>query len=300
MRTAGKLLLGAFVALVLIVPTAAQAAPHPSSAQMADRNVPDAALAGEFLRILEAKDQTALARFLAPQFLLQRPDGTYLTRDQYLLNPARVDDFTLTDVAGTRTGDVRVIRYTVNAVQFIDGRQVTQAPVPRISTYIYRGGAWRLVAHANFAAVPQMLGGANAGAVAITAAAVPPSSAEMTHRTVSDERLATEFLRINQAGDAIALERLLAPAFLIQRADGTFLTKAQYLTRPSKIDAFAVSDVHGTTTGNVRVIRYTLVATIAIDGKEVSQDPAPRLSTFVWRGGAWRLLMHANFAAIAT
>jgi hypothetical protein len=295
MRTAGKLLLGACVALALIVPTA-QAAPHPSSPAMADRTVSDTVLASEFLRILEAKDQTALARFLAPQFVLQRPDGTYLTRDQYLRNPARVDDFTLTDVAGTRTGDVRVIRYTVNAVQFIDGQQVTQAPVPRISTYIYRGGAWRLLAHANFAAVPKPLGGATAA----IAAAVPPSSPEMAHRHVSDERLADGFLRINQAGDAAALGRFLAPAFLIQRADGTFLTKEQYLTRPSKIDAFAVSDVHGTQAGNVRVVRYTLVATIAIDGKEVSQDPAPRLSTFVWRGGAWRLLMHANFAAIAT
>jgi hypothetical protein len=290
MRTAGKLLLGACVALALVVPTA-QAAPRPSSPAMADRNVSDTVLASEFLRILQAEDQTALARFLAPQFLLQRPDGTFLTRDQYLLNPARVDAFTLTDVAGTRTGDVRVLRSTVNAVQFIDGHQITQDPVSRISTYIYRGGAWRLVAHANFAAVAKTR-------AAAAPAAVAPSSPEMSHRGVSDERLAAEFLRINQAGDATALDRFLARAFLIQRSDGTFLTKAQYLTRPSKIDAFQLSDVHGTQTGNVRVIRYTLVATIAIDGKEVSQDPAPRLSTFVWRDGAWRLLMHANFAAI--
>jgi hypothetical protein len=293
MRTAGKLLLGACLALALIAPTA-QAAPHPSSPEMARKNVSDTALAGEFLRILEAKDHTALARFLSPQFLLQRPDGTFLTRDQYLRNPARVDDFSLTHVLGTRTGDVRTIRYTVNAIQFIDGQQVTQDPVARISTYVWRGGAWRIVAHANFAAVPK----AAAATAAATHAAVPPSSPEMTHRHVSDERLATEFLRINTAGDATALERFLDPAFLIQRSDGTFLTKAQYLTRPSKIDAFQVSDVRGTRTGNVRVIRYTLVATIAIDGKEISQEPAPRLSTFVWRDGAWRLLMHANYAAI--
>jgi hypothetical protein len=154
MRTAGKLLLGALAALALVVP-AAHAAPKPSSPEMAKRNVSDTVLASEFLRILKAKDQTALARFLSADFLLQRPDGTYLTRDQYLANPARVDDFSLTDVVGTRTGDVRVIRYTVNAVQFIDGQQVTQDPVPRISTYVWRGGAWRIVAHANFAAIPK-------------------------------------------------------------------------------------------------------------------------------------------------
>jgi len=153
MRTAGKLLLGALAALALIVPATAQAAPKPSSPAMASKNVSDTALANEFLRILKAKDQTALARFLSPQLILQRPDGSYLTRSEYLANPARVDDYALTDVVGTRTGDVRVIRYTVTATQFIDGQQVTQDPVPRISTYVYRGGAWRIVAHANFAAV---------------------------------------------------------------------------------------------------------------------------------------------------
>jgi hypothetical protein len=131
-------------------------------------------------------------------------------------------------------------------------------------------------------------------------AATPPSSPAMAHRHASDERLAAEFLRINQAGDATALERFLAPAFLIQRSDGTYLTKEQYLTRPSKIDAFELSDIHGTRSGRVRVIRYTLVATIAIDGKEVPQDPAPRISTFVWRDGAWRLVMHANLAALTS
>jgi hypothetical protein len=103
----------------------------------------------------ESADLLALARFLSPQFLLQRPDGTYITRDQYLLNPSRVEDYTVTDVVGTRTGNVRVIRYTVNTTQFQNGQQITQDPVPRISTYVWRGGAWRIVAHANFASIPK-------------------------------------------------------------------------------------------------------------------------------------------------
>jgi hypothetical protein len=154
MRTAGKLLLGALATLALVVPTA-NAAPRPSSPEMAGKNVSDTVLASEFLRILKADDQTALARFLSPQFLLQRPDGTYITRDQYLLNPSRVEDYTVTDVVGTRTGNVRVIRYTVNTTQFQNGQQITQDPVPRISTYVWRGGAWRIVAHANFASIPK-------------------------------------------------------------------------------------------------------------------------------------------------
>ncbi|UGS36482.1 nuclear transport factor 2 family protein [Capillimicrobium parvum] len=129
-------------------------------------------------------------------------------------------------------------------------------------------------------------------------AAPRPSSPQMAHRDASDAVLAAEFLRINQAGDGVALRRLLSPDFLLQRSDGTYLTREQYLLRPSKIDAFQISDVVGTRTRGVRVIRYTLAATIEIDGRPISQEPVPRLSAFVWRGGAWRLVAHANFAAI--
>jgi hypothetical protein len=136
-------------------------------------------------------------------------------------------------------------------------------------------------------------------ATAASAQAAPrPSSPQMAHRNAPDAVLAAEFLRINQAGDGVALRRLLSPDFLLQRSDGTYLTKEQYLLRPSKIDAYELSDIVGTRTRGVRVIRYTLVATIEIDGKPISQDPAPRLSAFVWRGGAWRLVAHSNFAAI--
>jgi hypothetical protein len=134
---------------------------------------------------------------------------------------------------------------------------------------------------------------------AATAQAAPhPSSPQMAHRNAPDRVLAEEFLRINQAGDGVARRRLLPPDLLLQRSDGTYLTRAEYLQRPSKIDRFEVTDVVGTRTRDLRVIRYTLTATIEIDGRPISQDPAPRLSAFVWRGGAWRLVAHGNFAAI--
>jgi hypothetical protein len=95
-----------------------------------------------------------LRAFLAPSLLLQRADGTHLTKEQYLRNPAVVNGFTVTDVFGTRRGRVRVIRYTVVTDQLIDRRRVPQAPVPRLSTYVRSGKTWRLIAHANFNAPP--------------------------------------------------------------------------------------------------------------------------------------------------
>jgi Domain of unknown function (DUF4440) len=159
MRLTGVLALVA-LALATLVPAsgalAARAAPPapaqlaPSSPAMANFHAPGAQLAAEFLRLLHAKDMAGLDRFLSPAFLLQRPDGSFLTKAQYLANPAKVDEFQLTDVVGKRTGDTRVIRYTVTAIEHINGQQVTAAPVPRISTYVWRDGAWRLLAHANF------------------------------------------------------------------------------------------------------------------------------------------------------
>jgi hypothetical protein len=93
------------------------------------------------------------------------------------------------------------------------------------------------------------------------------------------------------------LRAFLSPAFLIQRADGSWLTKAQSLEAPAKIESYTVSEVHGTRTGDTRVVRYTVQTMQTIDGQPFSADPVPRLSTFVKRRGAWRLVSHANFNA---
>lgn len=93
--------------------------------------------------------------FLSPAFLLQRSDGTFLTKDEYLANPSVVDSFKISEVHGTRTGDVRVVRYTAQTDQTIDGQQITGEPVPRLSTFIRHGKTWQLVSHANFSPIPK-------------------------------------------------------------------------------------------------------------------------------------------------
>ena len=145
--------LAALVVLValLVAAPAATAATSP----VTKRGVSDTVLASEFLRLLEAKSTVGLKRFLSPAFLLQRPDGTFLTRDGYLKNPAVVESFKVSKVKGTKTQNVRVIRYTVVTKSMIDGKQVTNDPVARLSTYLYDDKQWTLVAHANFTAVPK-------------------------------------------------------------------------------------------------------------------------------------------------
>jgi hypothetical protein len=113
----------------------------------------------------------------------------------------------------------------------------------------------------------------------------------------SDKRLATEFLRLLHTDDTAGLKAFLSPALLLQRADGTWLTKPEYLANPAHIESYSISDVHGTRSGGVRVVRYTVVTRQTIDGQMFSADPVPRLSTYVKVKKTWQLIAHANFNA---
>ena len=128
------------VSLAGTAPAAARLGPNPTNRQ----------LASEIFRLLKAKDMAGLRAFLSPAFLLQRADGSWMTREQYLKNPAVIESYKVTDIHGTRTGDVRVLRYTVTTKQTVNGVLQSQDPVPRLSTYIKVGNTWQIVSHANF------------------------------------------------------------------------------------------------------------------------------------------------------
>ncbi len=137
------------------------AAAEPAPAPMPKTKVPllygnpsDKRLASEFLMMLQAEDMAGLKIFLAPGFLIQRGDGTYLNKSQYLADPSEVDSFKIRGVVGTREGDIRVIRFEANTQQRIEGKTVAGGWIPRLSTFIKEEGVWKLIAHANFLLPP--------------------------------------------------------------------------------------------------------------------------------------------------
>jgi hypothetical protein len=141
MRKSHAFVLAAIVAaLAPAAPAAAKLGPNPSNR----------ALATELVKILHEKDYTALKAFLAPAFLIQRADGSWLTKSQYLAKPAVIESYTITDIHGTRDGNVRVLRYTLQTKQTINGQLYSQDPVPRLSTYVKHGKTWQIISHANF------------------------------------------------------------------------------------------------------------------------------------------------------
>jgi hypothetical protein len=108
--------------------------------------------------------------------------------------------------------------------------------------------------------------------------------------------LATRFMTILEQGDRAALEAFLANGFVIQRADGSTATRDEYLAAPITVASFELGpDVLGVQDGDVLVVRWSVRAAEATAGGALGEQVAPRLSTFVWRDGEWRMVSHANF-----
>ena len=114
---------------------------------------------------------------------------------------------------------------------------------------------------------------------------------------MSDRELASEFFNVLEKKDTKALDDFLSPAFQLQRTDGSYVKKTEYLKNPSSVDSFELLDVSGTRYGNTRVIRFVARITATVNGKRTTNDPAPRLATYVWNGKRWQVIAYANYVA---
>jgi hypothetical protein len=118
---------------------------------LADPDATGRELTSEYMSILQDGDERALEEFLGDVFVVQRADGSTATRDEYLATPIEVSSFELgSDVLGEQDGDVLVVRWAVRAAEASDKGAMSDQEAPRLSTFVWRDGGWKLVAHANF------------------------------------------------------------------------------------------------------------------------------------------------------
>jgi len=236
-------------------------------------------LATKFLTILQSGDRAALDAFLDPAFQLQRADGSGADKVQYLENPATVKSFELgKDLSAVLNGEVLSVRWSVIGNVTINGKEIAKGEAPRLSTFVWHDGAWRLLSHANFA---------------LPAGSEPPV---LSDPNATGRELAQRFITILKDKDNAALADFLAGAFQIQRADGTGADRAEYLEADIKISSFELGpDLLAIQEANTLTVRWSLQIDEVLNGTVTGKKLAPRLSTFLWEKGAWRLLSHANF-----
>jgi hypothetical protein len=139
--------------------------------------------------------------------------------------------------------------------------------------------------------------GVGAVAASATATSTAPAPRTLAAPDVTATQLLNRFFASLAAGDRARLGALLSPAWMIQRANGTSATRSQYLAAMPTVLEYRITDV---------VAQYAR-PTLVVRSKSSTQEPsgggivvsalAPRLSTFTWSGGRWRMTSHGNFNA---
>jgi hypothetical protein len=130
----------------------------------------------------------------------------------------------------------------------------------------------------------------SAAAVSLAATQRPAASARgLGHRLVN------RFFSDLKRHDAAALHKFLSPALQIQRADGSRVTKRQFLHHLSDVISYRLRAFRTTSTRKTVVVTYQSAAREIINGKKFKTGFAPRLSVFVWGAHGWQLVGHANF-----
>ena len=110
-------------------------------------------LVQHFLTLLQEQDKQGLKKLLAPSFQVVRANGGVQNKASYLANPPKIDHFKISQLRGTESAGLLVATYRLTVREIIGGVPQPGQAAPRLSVFHQTGGAWRLVAHANFGAV---------------------------------------------------------------------------------------------------------------------------------------------------
>jgi hypothetical protein len=97
------------------------------------------------------KSGESVADLMAPNFEIQRADGSGANRNEYLANQAAVDDYTLSDtVIASQSGNTLSVRWSLQVSEEINGVQYDDVDAPRLTVFEWTGEAWQIVGYANF------------------------------------------------------------------------------------------------------------------------------------------------------
>jgi hypothetical protein len=123
------------------------------AAPLADPDVTGRQLAQRFLNILASPNRSvALDEFLSPAFQLQRANGTFADRSEYISDPSVVGNFTILDedFRARQDGSVLTVRFSVDAQEAAGSTNPTGGRAERLAVFMRTDQGWQLVAWSNF------------------------------------------------------------------------------------------------------------------------------------------------------
>jgi len=122
-----------------------------SAPQLADPSGEATALVTAWLVALQQGKKDEIAGFLAPNFLIQRADGSTSDRDQYLKDLPTVGAYTLgPQVLGIQDGDSLTVRWSMEVDEIINGKPFHKGEAARLTGFHWNGSRWQITTYANF------------------------------------------------------------------------------------------------------------------------------------------------------
>lgn len=137
--------IGAVIVGIVIVAACGQAS-DPS----ADQSTIGEKLVRDLWDLLKTGDVAKVEKMMASGFQCVHEDGAR-DREQelQLLKGLKLGKYQLSKIRATRNGPVVVVSYFVEAEETIDGKQLKDKAVPRLSVFIKTDAGWQWIAHAN-------------------------------------------------------------------------------------------------------------------------------------------------------
>jgi ketosteroid isomerase-like protein len=130
-----------------------------------------------------------------------------------------------------------------------------------------------------------------------TSADSAPSEDQSPNRQAS--QLLNDFWTAVKDADTDTLEETLSQSWQLARADGTNLSRKEYIDEigQGEIDIvdFTFEQVNASRSGNSLVVRYVAKADYTLEGDKYKGDPASYLGTFVYQEDRWQMASQANF-----
>ena len=157
-------------------------------------------------------------------------------------------------------------------------------------------GFHKIVAAILVALASVLIGAGVQTSVALAGSASSAAAPHLKDPAKVARKLVVAWLTALKDQDPAAIAANLAPNFQIERADGSGTDRKGYLAQPSVVKDFTLRDpLIAIQSGNTLTVRWALTVSATINGVEYHDAEAPRLTTYVWRDGRWKILSYANF-----
>ena len=125
-----------------------------------------------------------------------------------------------------------------------------------------------------------------------TTCQLPPKG---TQANATAERLVTKFFHLIEAKDRSGMSAFLTKGWMAQTSDGTGRDRQLFLDTLPNVQSFSIDKVNARLDGFLLVSRYLSMVQGDINGKPYSSEFAPRLATFSFCSGKWKMVSQGNF-----